>query len=183
MERAQKERHVAALHEGLKSATLVVVTHNHGMTVEETTELRRSMRAAGARFRVTKNRLARIAIRGTRFENLDSYFRGPTAVAYSDDPVAVAKAAADYAKRNDKLKIVGASLGTQLIDAEGVVALTKMPPIEELRAKILGLLTAPASKLVGIVNTPATQLVGVVQAPGSQLARVLKAFADKEQSA
>lgn len=172
MDRTQKEQTVAALHQALQDTALVVVAHQTGMTVAESTDLRRKMYDAGARFKVTKNRLARIALKGTPFEVLDGLFIGPTAIAYSRDPVAAAKVAVDYAKTNPKLLIVGGSLGAQRLDASGIEALAKLPSLDELRAKLLGM-----------IQTPATRIAGVLQAPGGQLARVLAAYAKKDEAA
>ncbi len=172
MDRAQKEAKVADMHQSFQGAELMVVTHQSGMTVEESTDLRRQMLAAGATFRVTKNRLARIALKGTKFEGLDNLFTGPTAVAFSEDPVAAAKVAVDFAKSNDKLTIVGGGFGEQELDQKGVEALAKLPSLDELRARI-----------VGMINTPATRIAGVLQAPGGQLARVLNAYAQKGDAA
>lgn len=172
MDRAQKEAKVAGMHQSFQDATIMVVTHQTGMTVEESTDLRRQMLAAGASFRVTKNRLARIALKGTKFEGLDGLFTGPTAVAFSEDPVAAARVAVDYAKSNDKLTIVGGGLGEKELDLKGVEALAKLPSLDELRAKI-----------VGMINTPATRIAGVLQAPGGQLARVISAYAQKGDAA
>jgi len=184
MDRATKQNAVETLHDGLTDATIVVVARHNGLTVAESTDLRRKMRDAGARFRVTKNTLAKLAIKDTPFANLESLFKGPTAVAFSADAVAVAKATTQYAKGNDKFEILGGSMGgDQLIDAKGIEALTKLPPIEELRAKILGLLNTPAGQLVGVLNQPATLLVGVLQAPGAQLGRVIQAYVQKTEDA
>ena len=120
MDRSQKEALVTSLHEQLSDTVCVVITHQTGMTVAEVTDLRRQMRAAGASFKVTKNRLARIALTGTKFEQLSSLFTGPTAIAYSRDPVAAAKVAVEFANKNDKLSIVGGSLGEQQLDVAGV---------------------------------------------------------------
>ena len=169
MDRTQKEETVAALHAALQETGLVVVTQQSGMTVAEVTDLRRKMRVAGANFKVTKNRLARIALKGTQFEGLDGLFKGPTAIAFSKDPVAAAKVAAEYAKGNDKFKIIGGSLGNQQLDVEGIKALATLPSLDELRGKIVGLLVAPATKIAGIV-----------QAPAGQLARVIGAYSSKE---
>lgn len=172
MDRAQKEVKVAALHDAFRSAQLVVVAHQSGMTVAQSTDLRRKMRAAGASFRVTKNRLARIALKGTAFEHMADLFTGPTAVAVSGDPVAAAKVAIDYAKTNEKLIIVGGGLGGKLLDPQGVEALSKLPSLDELRGRLLGM-----------IQTPATRIAGVLQAPGGQLARVLNAYATKDETA
>ena len=183
MDRAQKEEKVAVLHEGFSSVEAVIVTHAHGMTVAESTDLRRAMREAGATFRVTKNRLARIALRGTAFENLDGLFTGPTAVALSNDPVGVAKAVVNYAKKNQKLTVVGGGLGGQVLDGQDVEALTKLPSIEELRARIVGVLQTPASQLVGVLTAPAGQMARVVGAPPSQLVNVFRAYGAKSEAA
>ena len=170
MDRTEKEKLVASLNHVLSDAVSVVVTHQTGMTVEEVTELRRQMRAAGASFKVTKNRLARRALAGTKFERLSPMFTGPTAIAFSRDPVAAAKVAVEFANKNDKLTIVGGSLGEQQLDAAGVKSLATMPSLDQLRAKLLGML-----------QTPATRIASVLQAPGGQVARVLGAYARKAE--
>ncbi len=172
MDRTEKAAAIAALHRTLQETQLVVVTHQLGLTVAEVTNLRGKMRAAGAGFKVTKNRLARIALKGTQFEGIDDLFTGPTAIAFSRDPVAAAKVVADFAKSNDKLQIVGAGLGNQVLNAEGVKALATLPSLDTLRAQFIGLL-----------NTPATRIAGVLQAPGGQIARVLSAYAKKDEAA
>ena len=168
MDRSQKEALVTSLHDALSGTALVVVTHQTGLTVAEVTDLRRQMRAAGASFKVAKNRLARIALTGTKFELLSALLTGPTALAYSEDPVAAAKVAVEFANKNDKLKIVGGSLGELQLDAAGVKALATLPSLDQLRGKLLGLL-----------QTPATRIASVLQAPGGQVARVLGAYARK----
>jgi large subunit ribosomal protein L10 len=168
--RAQKVPIVESLHGVFEGAGCVVVTHYKGLTVAEIGELRRQMREAGATFRVTKNRLAKIALADTPFAPLESLFEGPTAVALSADPVAAPKAVTGFAKKNDKLKVVGGGLADHLLSAEDVKMLADLPPLDELRAKLLSLL-----------NTPAARLVGLLQAPGGQLARVLAARAEAEQ--
>jgi len=168
VDRSHKEALVTSLHDQLSETVCVVITHQTGLTVAEVTELRRQMRAAGASFKVTKNRLARIALTGTKFERLSSLFTGPTAIAFSQDPVAAAKVAVEFANKNDKVSIVGGSLGDQQLDAAGVKALATMPSLDQLRGKLLGLL-----------QTPATRIAGVLQAPAAQVARVLDAYARK----
>jgi len=168
VDRAQKQKVVDSLHETLMQTELVVVTQQVGMTVAEVTTLRRQMREAGAGFKVTKNRLARRALEGTKFAQLAPLFKGPTAVAYSTDPVAAAKVAVNYANANDKLSIVGGSMAGQLLDSKGVKALATLPSLNELR-----------SKLVGMLMTPATRVATVLQAPAAQLARVMGAYAKK----
>ena len=169
MNRTQKEEQVATLNALFGVTTLVVVTRPVGLTVAQATALRRQMRDAGAQFKVTKNRLTRLALKGTAFEGLDGLFVGPTAIAYSDDPVAAARVAVDFAENNDSLGIVGGGLGEQVLDADGVTALARLPSLDELRGR-----------LVGTIQTPATRLAGVLQAPAGQVARVFGAYANKD---
>ena len=168
VDRSQKQALVETLQGDLAGSGCIIVTHQRGMSVAEATQLRRQMREAGAAFKVTKNRLAKRALEGTEFASLAPLFTGPTAVAYSRDPVAAAKAAVNFANRNDKLTIVGGGLPGQALDAAEVRALATLPSIDELRGKIIGLIQAPATKLAGLL-----------QAPAGQLARVLAAHADK----
>ena len=171
MDRSQKKKLVDSLHDVLSKTELVVITQQSGMTVAEVTTLRRQMREAGASFKVTKNRLARRALEGTKFAKLAPLFKGPTAVAYSTDPVAAAKVAVSYANANEKLTIVGGAMGETLLDSNGVKALATLPSLNELRGK-----------LVGLLQTPATRIAQVLQAPAGQLARVLGAYATKAEA-
>ena len=169
MDRAKKEELVAELQQTFESTNLVVVTHQSGLTVTEVSELRKQMREAGAAFKVTKNRLAKIALKGTKFEGLAEQFTGPTAIAVSTDPVAAAKVAVEYANKNEKLQIVCGALDEEALDADAVKALAKLPSLDELRGKIIGL-----------VQAPATKIAGVLQAPSGQLARVFGAYGSSE---
>nr|WP_255642998.1 50S ribosomal protein L10 [Acidocella sp. KAb 2-4] len=170
VDRIEKREFVAELSSVFAETSMVVVTQNKGMTVAEVTELRRKMREAGASFKVAKNRLALLALDGTRFDGISPLLKGPTALAWSTDPVAVAKAAVDFAKTNDKFVLLGGSLGSRVLDANGVKALSELPSLDALRAKLLGLLQAPATKVAG-----------VLQAPAGQLARVFAAYADSKK--
>ena len=145
------------------------MTRNLGLSVAQSTDLRQKMRDAGAAYKVTKNRLARIALKDTAYEPISEMLTGPCALATSGDPVAAAKVAVDFAKTNDKLEIVGGAMGSTLLDANGVKALASMPSLDQLRATLLGLIQAPATKLAT-----------VTQAPAAQLARVFNAYATKE---
>jgi len=165
VDRTEKEQHVASLHKTFEDATIVVVTHYSGLTVAEMGELRDRMRDTGATFKVTKNRLTRRALEGTKYQPLDGLFTGPTAIAYSDDPVAAAKVAVNFAKTNDKLIVLGGAYGDEQLDVAGIKTLASLPSLDELRAKIIGML-----------NTPATRIAGVLQAPAGQVARVIGAY-------
>lgn len=167
MLRAEKAEIVDDLRGIFNDAGVVVVTHYMGLNVAELGALRVQMREAGARFRVAKNRLAKIAIDGTAFAPIGPLLTGPTAIAYSPDPVAAPKVISAFAKKNDKLKIIGGGYAGSLLDADAVRALAELPSLDELRARLLAL-----------INTPASRLVGLLQAPGGQIARVLKAKAD-----
>ena len=168
MDRVDKENMVASLRETFEDNSMVVVTHYAGLTVKEMGDLRSRMRQAGALFKVTKNRLTRLALKDTKFEPLSDMFSGPTAIAYSDDPVAAAKVSVNYAKENDKLVVLGGILNEDFFDADGIKALAILPSLEELRAKITGLL-----------NAPATKIAQVLQAPGGQVARAISAHAEQ----
>ena len=169
MDRGQKAAAVADLKQTFSEVGVVVVTRNLGLTVAQSTQLRTKMREAGASYKVSKNKLAKIALEGTDYAGLSDLLTGPTALATSVDPVAAAKAAVDFAKTNDKFEIVGGAMGKQVLDVEGVKALASLPSLDELRGKIVGLLVAPATKLAT-----------VTQAPAAQLARVFGAYGNKE---
>ncbi|GFZ85645.1 50S ribosomal protein L10 [Sphingobium fuliginis] len=168
MDRNQKAEVVSALNAHLAEVGVVVVTRNLGLTVAQSTQLRQKMREAGGTYKVTKNRLAKIALEGTDYSGISDLLTGPVGLASSADPVAAAKVAVEFAKTNDKLEIVGGAMGEVLLNAEGVKALASMPSLDELRAKLVGLLVAPATKLAT-----------VTQAPAAQLARVFNAYAEK----
>jgi large subunit ribosomal protein L10 len=164
MDRAQKKKAVAALKQTFSEANVVVVTRNLGLSVAQSTQLRNKMRDAGAAYKVAKNTLTLIAVDGTRYQPLSDMLTGPTALATSSDPVAAAKAAVDFAKTNDRLEIVGGAMGDTLLDVNGVKALAELPSLDELRAKIVGLVQAPATKIAQLVSAPAGKLARVVGA-------------------
>jgi large subunit ribosomal protein L10 len=169
LDRTEKRAFVANLAGVFGETSFVLVGLNKGLTVAAVDDLRRRMKAAGATYKVAKNRLAHRALDGTPFQGIQPLLKGPTALAWAKDPVAVAKTATEFAKTNDKFVILGGALGTQTLNADGVKALAELPSLETLRAQ-----------LVGLIQTPATRIAGVVQAPAGQLARVLKAYADKD---
>jgi len=167
--RQEKAELIETLQSTLNASATVVVTHQVGMTVAESSDLRLKMREAGAGFKVTKNRIAKLALKGTAYEDLDSMFTGPTAIGTSADPVAAAKALVDFAKDNDKLTIVGGSMDGKTLDKAGVEALAKMPSLDELRGRLVGLVQAPAAKLARVTQAPAGKVARVVQARADQL--------------
>ena len=172
MNREEKAEAVKSLNAALAGQTFLAVTQYTGLTVSELQNLRKQMREAGASFKVAKNRLARLALAGTKFENIGDLLRGPTGIAYSMDPVAAAKVCAKFAKDNNKLKILGGNLDGQKMDVAGVETLAKLPSLNELRGKI-----------VGLIQAPATKIAGVLAAPAGQLARVVGAYAKKSEAA
>jgi large subunit ribosomal protein L10 len=172
VDRVQKQELVTSLNAIFGSVNLIVVTRPLGLTVAESTDLRVQMRDLGASFKVTKNRLTRLALKGTKFEPLSDLFSGPTAIAYSEDPIAAAKVAVKFASANDKLEIIGGGLFDEVLDPAGIRTLATLPSLDELRAKI-----------VGMISTPATRIAGVLQAPGGQLARVVQAHASQGEAA
>ncbi len=169
MDRSQKTDAVAELNRTFNEVGVVVVTRNLGMTVKQSTDLRNKMRDAGASYKVAKNRLAKIALEGTDYAVVSDLLTGPTALATSTDPVAAAKAVVEFAKTTDRIEIVGGAMGKTVLDADGVKALASLPSLDELRAKLVGLLVAPATKIATIT-----------QAPAAQLARVMAAYSEKE---
>ncbi len=167
MERAQKQELVATMHDTFSEAGVIVVAHYIGLTVAEMTELRSQMKEAGGRVKVAKNQLVKRALEGTDAEGIQDLFEGPTCVAFSEDPIAAPKIAVEFAKKNEKLVILGGAMGPTVLDANAVKSLASLPSLDELRAILVGLLQAPATKIAR-----------VIQEPGGQLARVLQAKAD-----
>ena len=166
MDRSQKADLVAELKQVFAETSVVVITRNLGLSVAQSTDLRLRMRDAGAQFKVAKNRLALIALDGTRYQPIGELLKGPTALATSTDPVAAAKVAVDFAKTTDKLEIVGGAMGDTVLDVNGIKALAELPSLDELRATLVGLIQAPASKIARTINEP-----------GAMLARVFGAYA------
>jgi len=171
VDRTEKREFVASLGLVFAETSMIVVTQNKGLTVAEVSDLRRKMRASGSTYKVAKNRLAVLALDGTRFDGIRPMLKGPTALAWSQDPVAVAKAAVDYAKTNEKFVVIGGALGTQMLNADGIKALADLPSLDALRAR-----------LVGMIQTPGTRIAGVLAAPAGQLARVFGAYAKKDEA-
>jgi large subunit ribosomal protein L10 len=164
MDRAEKTELVASLQQVFKTTNVVVVCHYAGLTVAQMSALRRQMRQAGASVKVTKNRLAKIALQGTDVASISELLKGPTLLAFSGDPVAAPKVASDFAKAHDKLVILGGAMGTTVLDPNGVKALASLPSLDELRAKLVGLIQAPATKIAQVVNAPAAKVARVLSA-------------------
>ena len=169
MDRSQKAESVAQLNAVFNEVGVVVVTRNLGMSVAQSTALRGKIRDAGATYKVAKNRLAKLAVKDTDYEGIGELLTGPTALATSVDPVAAAKAVVEFAKTNDKIEIVGGAMGAQVLTPEGIKALASLPSLDELRAKLIGLVQAPATKVAQLSTAPA-----------AKLARVFGAYAAKD---
>jgi large subunit ribosomal protein L10 len=172
VERAEKREFVTELNEVFKASGSVVVAHYAGVTVAQMNDFRSKMRVAGGTVKVAKNRLAKIALQGTESEEMSNLFTGQTLIAYSADPITAPKVVVDFAKTNDKLIVLGGTMGATSLNAEAVKSLATLPSLDELRAKLLGM-----------IQTPATRIAGVVQAPAAQLARVFGAYAKKDEAA
>ena len=164
MDRAAKRELVAQLHDVFEDTGVIVVAHYSGMTVAEMTDYRKRVADAGGKVKVAKNRLAKLALDNTPAAGIADLFSGPTCIAYSDDPVSAAKAAVNYSKENDKLVVLGGTMGDTVLDADAVKALAALPSLDELRAKIIGLLTAPQTKIVRTIKEPSAKLTRVIQA-------------------
>lgn len=172
MERAEKREFVASMNEVFANAGAVVVAHYTGLTVADMRTLRVQMKEAGGTVKVAKNRLAKLALEGTDVAHISELFTGQTLVAFSDDPVAAPKVAVEFAKKNDKLVILGGAMGATNLDVNGVKSLAELPSLDELRGK-----------LVGMISTPAQRIAMVTKAPAGQVARVIGAYADKGEAA
>ena len=168
MDRIQKEQAIAALKQTFEDTEAVVVTQYAGLTVGEMSDLRNKMRECGVSYKVSKNRLVLRALEGTRFEGIGEMLKGPVAIATSKDPVAGAKVIWNFAKDNDNLKVLGGALGEEIMDVSGIESLSKLPSLDEIRAKFVALL-----------QTPATRIARLSKEPAGQMARVIKAYADK----
>jgi large subunit ribosomal protein L10 len=164
VDRAAKKELVATLGEVFKTTNVVVVAHYSGLTVAQMQNLRRQMKQAGAEVRVAKNRLAKIALEGADVATIAPLLKGPTLIAFSGDPVAAPKVAVDFAKTHEQLVILGGAMGKTALDPDGVKALASLPSLDELRAKMIGLVQAPATKVAQLLNAPASKLARVVQA-------------------
>ena len=168
MDRAAKAESITELSGVFKTSNVVVVAHYSGLTVAQMQTLRKQMKQVGAQVKIAKNRLAKIALKDTDAASIAPLLKGPTVLAYSGDPVAAPKVAIDFAKANDRFVILGGSMGKTALDPNGIKALAALPSLDELRAKIVGLIQAPATKIAQVVNAPAAKLARVVQAYASK---------------
>ena len=169
MKRSEKKEFVQKLKEEIDSSSSVIVAHYSGLTVNDSEELRTEMRSKGAKFKVTKNRLTKLALEQTQFKDIADLFTGPTAIAYSEDPVAPAKVAVSFEKKLEKFKIIGGGYNGEKIDLEKINFLATLPSIDELRGKIIGLISAPAQKIASIVKEPTEQMVRLIRAQSKNL--------------
>lgn len=167
MDRAAKRELVTSLHDVFKDTGVVVVAHNTGLVAAQSADLRKRVKEAGGVVKVAKNNLVKLALKDTSAEGISDLMKGPTVLAYSKDPIAAARVAVKYAKENDKLVILGGAMGKNVLDANGVKALAELPSLDELRAKLIGLLNAPATKIARTVKEPGAKLARVVQAKAS----------------
>jgi len=172
LDRTEKAEMVKSLKTVFENSGVLVVAHYSGLTVSDMTTLRGRMAEAGAHFQVIKNRLAKIALDGTPCAGISELLTGPIAIAFSDDPVAAPKVTAAFAKENEHLVILGGVMGKDILDVDGVKVLAELPSLDELRAR-----------LVGMISTPATRIAGILQAPAGQLARVIGAYGASQDAA
>jgi len=171
MEKAEKRALVASLQSSLATAGSIVVAQNSGLSVSELTDLRVQVKKAGGQLKVAKNRLAKLALKETQNADISALFTGPTVIAFAEDPITAPKIAAKFAEKNQKYVILGGAMGQTALDANNVKALATLPSLDELRAR-----------LAGMIKQPAARIATVVAAPGAGIARVLAAYADKDQS-
>ena len=169
MNRLEKEKFVANLKKEFSDSNLLVITHYTGLNVNEMEDLRSKMRKFNVKFKVTKNRISKLALSGTSFENVKELFKGPTAVAYSKESINAAKVAVEFSNNNKKLKIIGGSFEGGLIDKEKIKFLASLPSLDELRVKIVSLIQSPASKIAQVLKAPAKEVVGVINAYSTKI--------------
>ena len=168
MDREEKAELIKKLNSTFNNAGVVVVTHQSGLTVEESTDLRVKMREVGARYQVAKNRIVKLALKDTKYENIIDLFSGPTAIAVSKDPVSAPKTIFKFAKENDKLSIIGGGLDGKTLSVDEVKQLASLPSLDELRGKLVGLIKSPSQKLASVAVAPANKLVNVLHAKANQ---------------
>ena len=169
MKRSEKKDFVENLKDDFLKSSSVIVAQYSGLTVNETENLRKEMRASGAKFKVTKNRLTKLALQDTQFKNIADLFTGPTAIAYSEDPVAPAKVAVNFEKKFENFKIIGGGFDGEKIDNTKINFLATLPSMDELRGKIVGLLSAPAQKIASIVKEPAGKMARMMSTQSKKL--------------
>jgi large subunit ribosomal protein L10 len=166
--REEKAELIKKLNSTFNNAGVVVVTHQSGLTVDESTDLRVKMREVGAKYQVAKNRIVKLALKDTKYENIIDLFSGPTAIAVSEDPVSAPKIIFKFAKENDKLSIIGAGLDGKTLSVDEVKQLALLPSLDELRGKLVGLIKSPSQKLASVAIAPANKLVNVLNAKANK---------------
>ena len=162
MNRKQKEELVESLHKTFLNSQSVIVTHINGLTVSETTNLRSSMRDSNCKFKVTKNKIVKLALKNTKFEHLDSLFTGPTAIGSSEDAIAPAKVLVDFSKESEKIKIIGGGFETKSLSVDEINNLASLPSLDEVRSKLIGLLMASPTKLVRTIKEPPSRMARIL---------------------
>ena len=162
MKRSEKNDFVKQLKEDLNNSSSVVVSHYAGLSVVQTDELRKAMRSSGSKFKVTKNRLAKLALVDTKYENISDLFEGPTAIAYSNDTIAPSKISYEFEKKYENFKIIGGSFEGEKVNLEKIKFIASLPSVEEIRSKLVGLVMAPAQKISSLLKVPSSNLVGVL---------------------
>ena len=167
MNRKEKENLVESLHKTFQDSSSVIVTHISGLTVAETTELRSSMRKANCKFKVTKNRIVKLALKETKYEHLENLFTGPTAIGSSDDIMAPAKVLVKFSNASEKMQIIGGGLSSKSLSVDEIKELASLPSLDEIRSKLLGLLTATASKVVRTINEPPSRVARIMSMKNS----------------
>ena len=168
MTRAEKQDQIEWLNDKFTNSGIVVVTQNKGLTVTQMTALRDNLRNEGAGFKVVKNTLAKLGAKGTDYENIVDLFNGPVASAFSQDPIAAAKVTQEFVKDNERLVVLGGAMGAKALDAAGVEKISKLPSLDQLRGKLVGLLMAPATKIAGVAQAPAGQLARLIAAKAAK---------------
>ncbi len=168
MNRTEKHQVVESLKSDFKETEILILSHYHGLSVSDIMGIRRELKKQNDNIKVTKNRLAKLAVKDTDFENLSEKMKGPTAFTYSNDPVGAAKSVVKFSKDHENYQIIGASLNGQLLDEKAIANLAKLPSMDELKAQIIGLISSPAQKLARILQTPASNVVNVLKAHSEQ---------------
>ena len=158
MNKEQKKNYITEMTANFENSEAVLVTHYQGLTVKQLDELRKQMRKHGIQFKITKNRITKLALEKTKCKDLANLFTGPTAVALSKDAISTAKILTKFSKENNNLKILGGIMGKEILDVAAVANVATLPTLDEARAKIIGILRSPAQKITSILLAPASKI-------------------------